>query len=364
MLRQAARVLLSLMLLASLIACGWSVVQIARNPALQPLVERTGDQIEAATDRWLARNASEALLTARLEALLAEERRNWLAIEAVEAVAAEQQITLPDSYLQARRDAYDIDSGWLATSGACLACAVNAANCELSGILICQAPMILTPLGDVAGISVESYHWAVGNDVDQLNLAFSAVGLAAEVLVVASGGSSLLVKGGASIGKLALKMKLLSPRLSALLLDAARRGIDWERLPWFPGVEDLKAAVRPEVIGPVVEVATQIGRIGGKLSLPESLHLLRYIDSSFEARAMATAAETLGPRTVGRLELMGKSRFLRATLRASDTMLALGWGFLGLVWSLAGLISGAVHAAAMRSARRELKKPRPLPNRR
>ena len=174
-------------------------------------------------------------------------------------------------------------------------------------------------------------------------------------MVLASGGSSLLVKGGASIGKLALKMDLLSPRLTALLLEAARRGIDWSRIPWFPGIADLKAALRPGVLGPVVDAASQIGRIGGRVSLPETLHLLRYVDAAQQARALANATEALGPRAVGRLELMGKSRFLRATLRSSDTMLALGRGFVAMVWSLAGLVAGSVQSAALRSARRQMK---------
>ena len=364
MMRQVARTLLSLMLVASLVASVWSLYRIAHNPALRPIVDRSAGEIVAATDRWLATNTTPQSVEVRLNSLLAEEKRNWLAIEAVEAVAQDQGITLSAAYQTKRTAAYDTDSSWLTQGGACLSCAVNAASCDLSGILICQAPMVLTPLGDVAGIGVESFHWAVGSDVDQLNLAFSAVGLAAEGLVVASGGSSLVVKGGASIGKLALKMGLMSPRLSAMLLDAARRGIDWDRIPWFPGIADLRAAVRPDVIGPVVEIATQIGRIGGRVSLPETLHMLRYVDDAGQARAIANATEALGPKAVGRLELMGKSRFVRATLRASDTALALAWGLAGLVWSLAALMAGAVQSAALRTARRQLKKPLPQRNRR
>jgi len=355
MLRQAARTALSLLLMASLALSGWSLWSIRQTPGLTPLVDRGAAQIVAATDRWLAANATSPEIEARLVALLAADKRNWLAIEAVEGVAADQGLTLPPAYHRQRDAAWAEDSGWLAKSGDCLACAVNAANCDLSGILICQAPMVLTPLGDIAGIGVESFHWAVGKDVDQLNLTFSAVGLGAEAALVVTGGSSALVKGGASIGKLALKMGLLSPRLTALLMDAARRGIDWQRIPWWPGAADLRAALRPEVIRPVVDVANQIGRIGGKLSVPQTLHLLRYVDDATEARALANAAQALGPKTVGRLELMGKSRFLRATLRASDTLVALGWGFLGLIWSLPALLAGAMQSAATRGVRRGLK---------
>ena len=355
MLRQAARTALSLILMGSLALAGWSLWQVRQNPALRPLVDRGAAQIVAATDRWLATHATAPAVEARLDGLLADDKRNWLAIKAVEGVAANQRLTLSVGYGGRRAKAWASDSGWLTRSGDCLSCAVNAANCDLSGILICQAPMVLTPLGDLAGVGIESFHWVVGSDVDQLNLAFSAVGLGAEAALALTGGSSALVKGGASIGKLALKMKLLSPRLTGLLLEAARRGIDWQRLPWFPGPDDLRAAIQPEVIRPVVAVASDIGRIGGKLSVPETLHLLRYVDDAAEARALANAAEALGPKTVGRLELMGKSRFLRATLRASDSLLALGWGFLGLIWALPSLVAGAVQHAVMHGAKRGLR---------
>lgn len=150
--------------------------QISQNPVLRPMADRSADQIVAATDRWLARNATAGTIEARLTALLAGDKRNWLAVE---AVAQDQGITLSPAQQAKRAAAHHTASGWLAQGGDCLACAVNAATCDLSGILICQAPMVLTPLGDVAGIGVESFHWAVGSDVDQLNLAFSAVGLAA-----------------------------------------------------------------------------------------------------------------------------------------------------------------------------------------
>ena len=155
MLRQVARTLLSPILLASLAACGWSVWQISQNPVLRPVADRSADQIVAATDRWLATHATPETIETRLSALLAGEQRNWLAIEAVEAVAQDQGTPLSLACQAQRIAAHDRDSGWLAQGGACVACAVNAANCELSGILICQAPMVLTPLGDVAGIGIE-----------------------------------------------------------------------------------------------------------------------------------------------------------------------------------------------------------------
>ena len=88
--RQAARTALSLLLIASCALAGWSLWQVRQNPALRPFVDQGADQIVAATDRWLAANATATEIEARLEALLAEDKRNWLAIRAVEGVAADQ----------------------------------------------------------------------------------------------------------------------------------------------------------------------------------------------------------------------------------------------------------------------------------
>lgn len=352
MLGHLARALLTLTLAGSLALTAWTGVRITQNPALRAVVERSADQIVAATDRMLAEAETPARIISRLQALLAEPDRNWLAIDAVRAVAAEQGTALPADLVARIDQAYRDDSSLLATAADCAACAWDPAQCPLSATLICQAPMVLTPLGDLAGLALESGNYVLGAEVDRINLVLSVVGLAATGLVVVTGGSSATVKLGASAAKLARKMGLVSPRLTALLVDAARNGVNWAALPAVRSLDDLTATLRPAIVAPVASLLSDTGRIADRLGPAATLHMIRYIDDAGDARRLAGAAEALGPKTIGRLEVLGKSRLLRATLRGSDTLWSLLAGFVGLMASLAGLAGQTAASVWLRALRR------------
>ncbi len=93
-LRGLSRALLTLMLIASLASLAFTVRDLLRNPALSPVLLATADQIRAATDRAMAKEATPERIDTRLRALLAETPHNWVAIEAVRSVARERDIAL------------------------------------------------------------------------------------------------------------------------------------------------------------------------------------------------------------------------------------------------------------------------------
>ena len=352
MIRRLARAGLTLCLLLSLCATGLAAWQIAHRPGIAPFVLRGQAEIVAATDRLMATEATPARLGALVARRLAEDPRNWIAIDALTEVAAERAVALPPDLIAARDAARATDDGWAHRTAACAACAYDPAVCSLSNVMICQVPVALTPLGDIAGLARAGSAYATGGDVDEIDLGLSLVGLAATGLVLASGGSSALVKAGAGTAKLARRMGLLSPRLTALGVDAARRGIDWAALPAARSAEDLTRLIRADAFAPVVATATDLGRIEGAVGLPRALHLLGYVDDAADARRLARATEALGPRTIGRIEVLGKARLMRATLRWSEAARAVIAGLCGLVGSLAALIGGAVQGGALRMMRR------------
>lgn len=352
MIRVLARAGLSALLVASLALTGWAAVQIAREPLIRPLVERSIDEIAAAADRMLAQQATLERIAARLTALLSEAPRNWIAIEAVEAVAAERGIALlPDLELQ-RATAWDHDSGYLTKAGACLSCIWDGANCNLSQALICNAPVSLTPIGDLAGLARAGVAYGTGGIIDQIDLALSVVGLAATALAVASGGTSVTVKLGAGLGKMAHRMGLLSPRLARMITDALRAGVDLAALPAVRSGDDLARAIKTEALAPLAALASDLGRTAEALGPTETLHLLRYIDDGADARRLANAAQALGPRTLGRIEVLGKARLLRATLRWSKVTWGLLTGICGLLAALAGMLGGMAQSLSLRLLRR------------
>jgi len=350
--RLAASRILLLILLASLALSGQSLATIARSPGIAPFVDRGADSIDAAMERALAKEATPERIEALLRTQLAEEDRNWLAIRAIEGVADERGLVMPADLTDSLAAAWDEDSGFWASAGGCLACAYDPAECTLSAELLCQAPMVATPLGDITGLAKEGLAYTTGAEVDEINLALSLVGLGATALVVATGGTSATVKIGASVARLARRMGLVSPRLGALASDALRRGVDWARVPSVRGADDLGRVLRPGHFAPLVAIAGDLGRTSRTLGTTEALHLLRYVDDAPDARRIANAAEAMGPKTVGRMEVLGKSRFLRATVRLSNLTLQLFAGIIGLLLSLASLLGSSLSSFALRGLRR------------
>ena len=362
MLHAVARTVLSLFLAGSLAVTGVTLYRVSQNPALTPFIDRTTAEITAATDRLMAAQATPARITERLNALLAEPDHNWIAIDALLDVAAERGLPLAPDLAARLQTARDADTSLLATASACAACAYDPAQCTLSATLICQAPMALTPLGDLAGITLEATNYATGAQVDQINLTLSLVGLAATGMMLATGGTSATVKIGASTAKLARRMGLISPRLTALMLHAAKTGVNWAALPAARSMDDLAATLRPAILRPVTAILSDAGRIAGTLPPTQTLHLIRYIDDATDARHLANATQALGPKTIGRIEVLGKSRLLRATAKYSNTLWHLATGIIGLILGLAGIAGNMVHTAVIRSLRRAAQPSRPHKN--
>lgn len=351
MVRALSRAALTLMLVVSLTGTIWSVRRLLRDPLLLAMVSRSADEIRAATDRAMAAEATPDRIADRLRHLLAETPRNWVAIDAVSGVAEEHKITLPPDLIAARDADRAADTSFLANLGGCALCAVDAAQCHLSAQLLCQVPIVATPVGDVVGVASEGTNYLLGRPVDNLNLGLSAIGLGATALTLASGGSSLTLKAGASLAKLAHRMGILTPRLAQLGLDAGHDAIEWAARAAKKGHVDPADLLRAPALAPVIEVARDTGRIGAVLPPTQTLQLLSYVDDAQDARHLADAAEALGPKTVGRLEMLGKSRFLRLTLRFSHFALGMVASLLGLMLSVGMMLAHALHHAAFRALR-------------
>ncbi len=355
MIRWAARAGLTLILVLSVALTFSGVAQLLQNPLLRPMVDATAEQIVAASDRMIAREATPARLEGRLGELLAEDPRNWLAIQAVEQVAAERGVVLPAALVARRAALWDADSGIVAVAGSCASCIWDAGTCTLTVALVCNAPVALTPVGDVVGLGRAGVAWATGQDVDRIDLALSIVGLGATATLLASGGTSITLKLGAGTLKLARKMRLISPRLTGLLSDVAVRGVDWQLVNRMD-FSDPARLIRPEVIAPLANIASDMGRIGRVLPASETLHMIRYVDDAADARRLANASDALGAKTLGRIEVLGKARFMRATVRASNLAVQTLVGLVGLMAGLASACIGIGQSAVLRLTRSVLRK--------
>lgn len=352
--RWNTRFMLMVLLAVSLVTSGGAALRISRDPLLRPLIERSADEFSAALEREMAEEATGEAITSKIRALLVETPRNWIAIQALEDLAAERALSLPPDLLAERTAAWDEDSGWLAKAGGCLSCTFDASTCSLSMAMVCNVPVAMTPVGDVVGLGKAAADYLAGREVDQLDLALSVIGIGATVATVATGGTSYTLKAGASLLRLARKMSLLPPRLLALVTDVARTGIRWDDLATFDGLKDPARLIVADRVAPVVSVASDLGRISDRLDNTRTLHLLRHIDGPDDARRIAAAAERLGPRVVGALELLGKSRFMRMAFRLGDEALALAAGISGLFLSFGAALASLLHGLILRRMRRVL----------
>lgn len=317
------------------------------------MVERAADEIVAATDRMVTAEATPERLTGLLATRLAENPRNWVALEAISDLYAERGFALPESYAAA----WDEDSGLLVQTGDCLSCAWDISTCSLSTALLCKAPILLTPVEDLRGITKAGIDFASGAEVDRLDLGLSVVGLSATVLIAASGGTSATVKAGTALVRLARGMRLLTPRLTARLLAAFGDGIRWAALPSVRSLDDLPALVRTDALAPVATTFADLGRTRAILGTSQTLHLLPLVDDAADARALARASEALGVRTVSRVELFGKTRLFRATMRVSSTAAELTAGVVGFMATLGAAIANLIQTLGFRIARQSVREP-------
>ncbi|NEX47562.1 hypothetical protein [Pseudotabrizicola algicola] len=345
--KRLLRALLLLAFAGSLTVTLRAGYQIANTPALRPLIDRSAAEIEAATDRMMAREATPDRLAALIEARLDESPRNWVALTALAEVSEAQGYPLPASYAQA----WEEESGLMALSGDCLACMWDINACSLSTALICKAPIFLTPVEDLRGVVKAGADYSLGRPIDQLDLGLSVLGLGATAAFVATGGTSATVKAGTATIRLARGMGRLSPALGARMTGAVTDGIRWADLPMVRSADDAAALLRTDALRPLAETVADLGRMADATGPVPALHLLPLVDDATDARRLANAAEALGPKTVSRAEVLGKSRLLRATLRYGDEAVALIVGLVGALLSFAMLLAGMVQSMVIRRLR-------------
>lgn len=355
--RWLARLVLTGLLIGSLVLAGTNMAALARAPAGAALVERGSEGIAAATERALLVHATPEVVAARLDALLIEEPRNWLAIDAVEALAADRAIPLPADLLARRAAAWEADSGFLTSAENCGACIWDATACDMSTVLMCRAPVDLSPIGDVAGVFRAIGAYVAGRDVDEVDAILSVIGLTAVALAVSTGGSSLAIKTGAGLAKLAKSMKRLPDALTRPLVRAFREGLDTSRFSEAVRNRDLMRLFRPEALRPAAIIVEDAGRLVGNTSALGALHLMKFVDDPADLSRLTRVSDALGTRTVGAVEVLGKARLMRLSMRVADEVWFVFSGLIGAVAALLGLLQSLFGSMLLRVLRRMARAP-------
>lgn len=338
--RRVARLILWLWGIGSAAAFGTVLYWIATDPSARAFRDATLDEITATTDRMLAEVATPDHMAALIAERLDQDPRNWLALDALMDAATQNAIPLPPDLIPRFAALREDDHGILATAGSCAACLVDSTSCSMTEVFVCQAPVNLTPIGDVLGIGKAASAYALGTEVDPVDLTLSIVGLGATVAVLTTGGGSLVIKAGAGLLKTAMKMGRVSRPLLHVFETAILRGVNWTMLDGARSLDAVRAALRMEDFAEVTRIANALGDVVGKTDVTTALHLLPMVENVADAERLAKTATALGPRLIAKAEVLGKARLLRATLRVSDLA----------AWALASFAALAAAAASLTGA--------------
>lgn len=340
--RRVARLILLLWGIGSAAAFGTVLYWIATDPAARAFRDATRDEITAATDRMLATTATPDHMASLIATRLDQDPRNWLALDALLDTANQNGTPLPADLITRFATLREEDHGLLATAGSCAVCLVDSTACSLTEVFVCQAPVNLTPVGDLISITKAAANYLLGDEIDRVDLSLAIVGLGATVAALPSGGSSVIVKAGAGLAKTALKMGRVSRPLRQVFETAILRGVNWSKLADARSLDGVKAALRMEHFTEVSRIAKALGEVSGKTDLTTALHLLPMVDNAADAERLAKTANALGPRLLGKAEVLGKVRLFRATFRVTDMAAGLLASFVAMVAGLAGLVGAAV----------------------
>lgn len=218
----------------------------------------------------------------------------------------------------------------------------------------------LTVVGDVRDIISEGSKAAVGEDYSEFLLTLAAIGLVAEGVTIATGGTSLVVKAGISLLKVAKRTGNLTVdltrQLTRLTRAASRRAPAQAvaRAPARSATDALdetasvaalsRGAARAELRGTLRAVNTMAVNAGPA----EAVKLMRSARTTSDVRDIATFTSRFGHTSRAVVEITGKTslRAFRTAVRGVRVLIAFLWSLLA--W-LAGLLGLAVIKRAVRA---------------
>lgn len=211
----------------------------------------------------------------------------------------------------------------------------------------------LTVYGDIRDIVVEGGKMIAGEEYSELILGLSAVGLAATVGTVATGGGGIVVKAGLSFVKYAKRTGHLTAAFAARLLHLADEAVDmpalkralreinladpvgsWAALTKY--ARTVKGARIFDLLGKMEDIRAAVGTT-------EALRILKRVETVEEIDDLHGLAKVAGKRTRGVMELTGKAS-LRAIKYTANVLQIL----VEYVWALVLWIAGLLAAIVLR----------------
>jgi hypothetical protein len=302
------------------------------NPFVRPLVSATSDEVVRSLNVAMQGTVTRDWFDRELA--LAVQAEDLDRVEIVTKSALRQGIVPTEEQARAIEALREAETGLLVQARDCAICIADITNCpSMRHLAFCAIPFELTPAGDINALRRAALDYVGGNEVNRLELSLALVGLGATGLALASGGTSLSIKAGATVLRLGRKLGTLSPVFLMRLGEMADIPVNVSALPGLiRGSRPLDDVTDTAQLAALGAVAADLGRIAGRTSLADTVVLLRHVETPGDAARLARLAETTGPETRRIVEVIGPGRAIRATLRISDEVI----GAAVALWVAAG----------------------------
>lgn len=205
----------------------------------------------------------------------------------------------------------------------------------------------LTVVGDVRDLISEGSKAALGEEYSRFLLTLAAIGIAAEGATIASGGSSLVVKLGVSVLKVAKRSGTLTVEYSTRLVRLARTMADRAAAPAARSVDAVPTGAArgtgaPTSLTPTLARAELTAALGAVNTMArnagasDAVRLMRHVRTTRDAQDLATLTTRFGRRSRAVVELTGKTalRAFRTTFKGLRILIAMLWSFLAWLGGL------------------------------
>ena len=203
--------------------------------------------------------------------------------------------------------------------------------------------------GDVRDAAREGARYVNGENVDELVLGLSLVGIAVTAGTYASFGAGAPARVGLSVVKVARRTAKLSGRMAEWIGRSLHEVIDWSALKRAgsaslsepaTAVRIARDSVKAEKAGELMKFAGDVGRVQTRAGAQAALEGLRVAESPRDMARVAALAEKKGSKTRAILKTLGKG----AIFLSMTTFNLAAW-ILGAIVTLFGFVSSAKSCA-------------------
>ncbi len=206
-----------------------------------------------------------------------------------------------------------------------------------------------TVIGDVRDLYQQYQIHSKGDNVNRLIVGLAGVGIGLTAATYGSAGTASVAKVGTSTLKIAAKTGRLTKKFSAELVRVSGKIFDWrafkQSVKHSNNLSDIpriaKKSFHPSALKPIQRMAKNIDNIRLNTSLPDTLHMLRYVESSDDLRRLEKFTLKHKHLSKGILSIVGRGalRTVRVLRKATQFFLSLIGTVVSALFSLLFLFS-------------------------